>query len=148
MSIQISNLHEHDLSYSVFHSLVNDPNYKYVMKGEKGNLLANLKVNRVVTRLTIDIMVFNGDVSFSIKENDLNVQKYYLSNKITFNVIKPQEVLDKVTIEFEANLNSFFNIQYSVDSQRSEQTEEILFSGESYIVQVNPLSLSKILFKC
>ena len=33
MSIQISNLHEHDLSYSVFHSLVNDPNYKYVMKG-------------------------------------------------------------------------------------------------------------------
>ncbi len=117
--------------------------YKYVMKGEKGNLLANLKVNRVVTRLTIDIMVFNGDVSFSIKENDLNVQKYYLSNKITFNVIKPQEVLDKVTIEFEANLNSFFNIQYSVDSQRSEQTEEILFSGESYIVQVNPLSLSK-----
>jgi hypothetical protein len=87
------------------------------MKGEKGNLLANLKVNRVVTRLTIDIMVFNGDVSFSIKENDLNVQKYYLSSKITFNVLKPQEVLDKVTIEFEANLNSFFNIQYSVDSK-------------------------------
>ena len=117
--------------------------YKYVMKGEKGNLLANLKVNRVVTRLTIDIMVFNGDVSFSIKENDLNVQKYYLSNKITFNVLKPQEVLDKVTIEFEANLNSFFNIQYSVDSKSNEQTEEILFSGESYIVQINPLSLSK-----
>ena len=33
MSIKISNLHEHDLSYSVFHNLANDPNYKYVMKG-------------------------------------------------------------------------------------------------------------------
>ena len=117
--------------------------YKYVLKGEKGNLLVNLQQNRIFTRATIDIMIFNGDVSFSIKEKELKSQQIYLSNKVTFYVDMQNDPINLITIEFEANLNSFFDIQYTIDPINKEQTQEILYSGESYLVQVNPLSTTK-----
>lgn len=118
--------------------------YKYILKGEKGNLVIDLGHNRVVTRLTVDIMVFTGDVTFSVQPQEgIIMQKNYLSNKVIFNINKPQQVLDKVVIEFTGVLNSFFDVQYTVDSRNEEQTEEYLVSGENYLVQVNPLSLGK-----
>ena len=121
--------------------------YKYILKGEKGNLVIDLHENRIVSRITVDIMIFNGDVYFSVlnKEEGLTVQKNYLSNKVLFNLIMPRRTLEnpQVIIEFEGNLNSFFDIRYTVDSQSTEQSAEFLSSGESYLVQINPLSTTK-----
>ena len=117
--------------------------YKFILKNEKGNLIADLKENRHVTRLTFDIMIFSGDVTFEVKEKNLQVQKIYLSNKILFNIVNSGNVLEKVTIEYTANLNSFFNIKYSVDGKNQDQLDEFVTSGENYLVQINPLSSTK-----
>ena len=67
----------------------------------------------------------------------------YLSNKVLFEVILAREKLEEVVIEFEAILNSFFDIKYTVDSQSADQLYEYLSSGESYLVQINPLLSTK-----
>ena len=110
---------------------------KFVLAGEKGNLIVDLKSNRFVKRLTIDIIIYNGDIIFAVKETNLYIKQYYLSNKILFNVNPINNILEKVTIEFVASKNSFFTIKYSIDNQSIEQTEERINSGESYLVQIN-----------
>ena len=118
--------------------------YKYVLKEETGKLVVNLHQNRIVTRVTIDIMVFTGDVIFTAQEQEgVTIKQNYLSNKVLFEVILAREKLEEVVIEFEAILNSFFDIKYTVDSQSADQLYEYLSSGESYLVQINPLLSTK-----
>ena len=115
---------------------------KYVESGV-GNLIVDLKRDRIIERITIDIMVLNGDISFEIQEPNVNYEKIYLSNKVLINIYKPKEVFGKATIKYNAALNSFFTIQYTVDSLNHEQSLEIVPSGESYLVQINPTSPDK-----
>ena len=118
--------------------------YKYVLKEETGKLVVNLHQNRIVTRVTIDIMVFTGDVIFTAQEQEgVTIKQNYLSNKVLFEVILSRQALEEVVIEFEAILNSFFDIKYTVDSQSADQLNEYISSGESYLVQINPLLSSK-----
>ena len=118
--------------------------YKYVINGETGNLIVNLHENRIVTRVTIDIMVFTGDITFSAKEKEgVTITQTYLSNKVLFEAILSRAVLDELVIEFEARINSFFDVQYTVDAQDKDQIYEYIPSGESYLVQINPLLLAK-----
>ena len=135
---------------------------KYVIKGEKGSFLADLKEGRKIQRLLFDIMIFSGDVTFSLSSDEseasltltpgmrkldewiqIAVDQLYLSNKILIHIDLAQLSIDKLNIDFSASLNSFFTIQYSVDSFNKEQLEEIIPSGESYLVQINPTSASK-----
>ena len=88
-------------------------------------------------------MIYSGDISFSIKETDIPYKQYYLSNKVVFSIYMPGKILNKVTIEYEANLNTFFNAKYSIDSVNNEQLQDIVPSGESYLVQINPSSQIK-----
>ena len=118
--------------------------FKYVLKDEKGKLVVNLHENRIVTRVTIDIMVFTGDVIFTAQEQEgVTIKQNYLSNKVLFEAILSRGVLEEVIIEFEADLNSFFNVKYTVDSQSVDQIFEYMSSAESYLVQINPLLLTK-----
>ena len=41
----------------------------------------------------IDLMIYSGDVTFSIKETDIEYKQYYLSNKVVFSIYKPGKVL-------------------------------------------------------
>lgn len=124
--------------------LENEKFSKFVEVGV-GNLVVDLKRDRIIERLTIDIMIFNGDVSFELDDTSkkLEHKKIYLSNKVVINVYKPKEALDKVTIKYTATLNSFFSVIYTVDSENKEQLEEVISSGESYLVQINPTSNTK-----
>ena len=118
--------------------------YKYVLAGETGKLVVNLHESRVVTRVTIDIMVFTGDVIFTAQEKEgVTIKQIYLSNKVLFEVTLPRGVLDEIVIEFEAILNSFFDVKYTVDPQSVDQLYEFISSGESYLVQINPLLTTK-----
>ncbi len=128
---------------------------KYVVKGEKGVINADLKSGVKVQRLTVDIMVHSGDVSFEYlmdKENNLkkgegiilDYRKYFLSNKIFYSFNLAQILNDGVRIQYNADDNSFFTIQYGTHEINLIQTEENITSGESYIIQVDPSSLGKL----
>ena len=128
---------------------------RFALKGEKGTFVADLQSARKIQRITFDIMIFSGDVNFELgatssslqagkdEEVDINFQKYYLSNKIHFYVNLAQLEVEKVTVEFEAVINSFFTIQFNVNSYNLVQTEEIVPSGENYLVQIDPTSPTK-----
>ena len=127
---------------------------RFALKGENGIFVADLQSARKVQRITFDIMVFSGDVNFDLtaaayslkaekEEIDINFQKYYLSNKIHFYVNLAQLEVDNVSVEFNAEINSFFTIQFNVNSFNIIQTEEIVPSGENYLVQIDPTSPTK-----
>ena len=116
---------------------------KFILKGEKGNMKVDLQYNKIINTIIIDLMIYNGDVSFSIKENDINYKQFYLSNKVLLSINKQDQVLNQVTIEYEANLNSYFTAKYIIDSQNSEQLEDTISSGQSYLVQIDPSSKLK-----
>ena len=130
---------------------------KYVLKGEKGSLKADFKSGIKMQRATIDIMVFSGDVRFKLKDDtqnlngalgdewiDINYYRYYLSNKIFYHFNFAQLALDSIELDYEADLNSFFTIQFGMNSYNLIQTEEIVPSGESYLVQIDPTTQEKI----
>ncbi len=130
---------------------------KFVLKGEKGIFNMNLEGGIKTQRLTIDIMVHSGDVSFKLKnegsklsngklgeeEIDINYYKYYLSNKVFFHFNFAQLQVDGAQIEYTAELNSFFTIQFGMNSYNLNQLEEEVPSGESYLVQIDPTTSEK-----
>ena len=121
---------------------------KYVLKGDKGSFKIDLKKAKKIRALTIDIMIYSGDVSFDVRNpvfsNDLkdeeiefNHYKYYLSNKIFYHYNLAFNKIDYVYVDYNAELNSFFTIQYGINSVL-DQTRENLTSGESYLVEIDP----------
>ena len=131
--------------------LVEDENFsKFVVKKEKGRFIVDL-LNRRVMGLYIDIMIYSGDVVFNYNSNtklndDYNsiiYRKYYLSNKVLFKFHLSFQDLDQIIIEYNAETNSFFTIKYRVNIYNSEELEENVPSGESYLVQIDPTSLSR-----
>ena len=136
--------------------LVEDEKFsKYVISQEKGKFVIDLESGRQIQRITVDIMIYSGDVTFdchnkyqvSSNLNDEQIQisydKYYLSNKIYFHINLAQLSAEQIIVDYSAVLNSFFTIQYSVHSYNLEQLEEKVYSGESYLVQIDPTSASK-----
>ena len=135
--------------------LIEDEKFsKFVLNGEKGQMVAYLGKGRKVQRLTFDIMVYSGDVSFKCYNKDslnsnlkedvqISNDKYYLSNKVYFHINLAQTTATYFIVEYTASINSFFTIQYSVHSYNLDQLEENVLSGESYLVQIDPTSVSK-----
>ena len=129
---------------------------KYVISGDKGILKLDFKGGMKIQALTVDIMIYSGDVTFNLKgfDNKLNNDKikeeieishykYYLSNKIFYHFNFAQLVYDNLQIEYNAELNSFFTIKYKIDPQNIVQLEEKVLSDESYLVQIDPTTQDK-----
>ena len=128
---------------------------KYVLKNDQGSFKLDFKNAVKIQRVSIDIMIFSGDVTFnvnSLKSNDgkltdepidLNHYKYYLSNKVYFHYIFDQVELTEMTINYKAELNSFFSIKYDIDYSNLVQTQEEIRSGKSYLVEIDPTSSDK-----
>ena len=137
--------------------LVEDEKFsKFVVAQEKGKFVIDLQSGRQVQRLTVDIMIYSGDVTFdchnkysvsnsNLKDEQIQISydKYYLSNKIYFHINLAQLTTEQIYVDYSAVLNSFFTIQYSIHSYNLEQLEEKVYSGESYLVQIDPTSASK-----
>ena len=116
---------------------------KFILSYETGNMIVNLQSNGIINLLVIDLMIYSCDVTFSIKETDIEYKQYYLSNKVVFSIYKPGKVLERVTVVYEANRNSYFTAKYSIDNSNSDQIEDKFDSGLNYLVQINPSSQSK-----
>ena len=136
--------------------LVEDEKFsKFVLAQEKGKFIIDLQSGRQIQRLTVDIMIYSGDVTFdchnkyslnsNLKDEEILISydKYYLSNKIYFHINLAQLTAEQIIVNYTAVLNSFFTIQYSIHSYNLDQLEEKVYSGESYLVQIVPTSASK-----
>ena len=117
---------------------------RFALSEEKGSFIVDLNFGMELQILTFDIMIFSGDVTFSVRdESQFSYIKYYLSNKIFLHFNLGKEMIDNIIIDYEAITNSFFTIQYSYSTFNLEQSSEIIPSGESYLVQINPASVSQ-----
>ena len=129
----------------------NDKFSKFVLKDEEGKFRMKFEGIKI-QRLTIGIMIYSGDVTFDIEEffNKLNsnnfhyeeiklyYNKYYLSNKIYYHFNFAQLEYESITLKYKAKQNSFFSVQYEIDSFNLIQLEEYVHSGESYLVEIDP----------
>ena len=114
---------------------------KYALKDENGIFRMDLKGATKIERLTIDIMIYSGDVIFDVEEfDDTSYEKYFLSNKIVYNFNLAQTSLDELKLEYKAEVNSFFTIKYEINFFNPTQLREIILSGENYLVQLDPYS--------
>ena len=111
---------------------------KYVVKEEKGKFIAQIGKERNIKSLTFDIMIFSGEVSFQIinETEGITYDKYFLANKVFFNININETLIEEIAIEYRATNNSFFTIQYTIDNNLIENIP----SGESYLVQIDPNS--------
>ena len=117
---------------------------KFVLREEKGSFIIDLQYGLQLQILTVDIMLFSGDVTFNVRDNDaFTYTKYYLSNKIFIHFNIGKAIIDYITIDYETVTNAFFTIQYSYSTFNLEQSAEIIPSGESYLVQINPVTVSQ-----
>ena len=120
---------------------------KFVVSGEKGVFIADLQNQKEVQSLTFDIMIFSGDVTFSVRDTSQDIQisynKYYLSNKIFININLGREKIGQIIVDYTAKINSFFTIQYGYDVYNLNQLQEYIPSGESYLIQIDPTSATK-----
>ena len=117
---------------------------KFVVNEEKGSFIADFHESIIIQRITFDIMIFSGDVSFTVKDDTYqNYVKYYLSNKIFIHFTLGQSTIEKIIIDYTAQLNSFFTIQYGMHTYNADQASEIIPSGESYLMQIDPTYSSR-----
>ena len=129
--------------------LVEDEKFsKMLIRGENGNILTDLKSKRQISRLTIDIMVFNGDIKFKLTEKEgrggsYKINEYNLANKIFYHIKINKKGTEEFYVEYQALKASFFTIKYSVHTYNKEQLEETVTSGESYLVNIDPTLSSK-----
>ena len=129
---------------------------KYALKGEKGTFKIDFKGGVRIQILIIDIMIYSGDVTFTVKGYDkltngqlkdeaidISYYKYYLSNKIVFYFNFAQLTFESVELEYTPVVNSFFTIKYSINKSNFIQLEENILSGESYLVEIDPTTSEK-----
>ena len=128
----------------------NEPFYKYAVRNEKGIIKIDLKGGRKIQNLNIDIMIFSGDITFDVENFENTIQnsyhKYYLSNKIFYHFNIENLSYDNIELEYIAQINSFFNIKYSINSSILMQIEENILSDENYLVQIDPTLYSKTIY--
>ena len=118
----------------------------FVLKEEKGTFNLKLGYEVKLRRVTVDIMIFSGDVSFYVKKDEneredrdkLSYHKYLLSNKVFFHFDPTEFSGEEINIEYTASLNSFFTIQYGYGERNANQYDEIVPSGENYLVEIDP----------
>ena len=125
---------------------------KYVMKGDTGTFQMNFNGAVKLLSLGVEIMVHSGEVTFEGKTSDElgenpSVTKYILSNKVFLHFKLYRHKLSKVKVEYNAIKNSFFTIKfvYYRDDVVNDFIEEIIYPGESYLVQMDPMQDYKII---
>ena len=122
-------------------NLMNDNIFsQFLLIGEKDNykMTFHEELRDNIKRINIDMMLFSGDADIVLHgaDADYNADKYYLSNKILYELTITNK--DLVNFEFEvfANSNCFYNVQYRIvweNDQEAYPDEMTIESGINYI---------------
>ena len=116
--------------------------YKYTLKEVSGVFKIDLKKIKF-TNITIDIMVYSGNIDFNVKKYDddkLNYNKYIYPNKYYYNLDYDTMPYDNFEINFHSYSNSFISIKYNLFFDKLSNPEDNIFSDESYLFHINTTS--------
>ena len=135
---------------SVINLIENEQFAKYVKKGEEGTFQMNFNGAVKLLSLGVEIMVHSGEVIFDGSTSDVGSEKptkYILSNKVFFHFHLYRHKYSNVYVKYTAIKNSFFTIKYVYyrDDVANDFIEEIIYPGESYLVQMDPMQEYKII---
>ena len=122
---------------------------KYAIQGETGKFLIDFKNAVKLSNVGVEIMVHTGEVTFDSVTSLTSpfFTKYLLSNKVFFDFDLNKETCGIIEVSFKAIKNSFFTIKYVLDysTATTPYSEEIIFPGESYMINMDPGSGTKTL---
>ena len=122
---------------------------KYAIQGETGKFLIDFKNAVKLSNVGVEIMVHTGEVTFDSVTSLTSpfFTKYLLSNKVFFDFDLKKETCGIIEVSFKAIKNSFFTIKYVLDysTATTPYSEEIIFPGESYMINMDPGSDTKTL---
>ena len=122
---------------------------KYAIQGETGKFLIDFKNAVKLSNVGVEIMVHTGEVTFDSVTSLASpfFTKYLLSNKVFFDFDLNKETCGIIEVSFKAIKNSFFTIKYVLDysTATTPYSEEIIFPGESYMINMDPGSGTKTL---
>ncbi len=122
---------------------------KYAIQGETGKFLIDFKNAVKLSNVGVEIMVHTGEVTFDSVTSLTSpfFTKYLLSNKVFFDFDLNKETCGIIEVSFKAIKNSFFTIKYLLDysTATTPYSEEIIFPGESYMINMDPGSDTKTL---
>ena len=94
---------------------------KYLFKDEINNFKINNLEDKEISKIIIDINIFNGDIITNIIENEIKYSIKNLPNKISY-IINVQENnnLKNINIQIKALINSYFDIGYRTIKSNNE----------------------------
>ena len=123
----------------------NDSFGQLVLKNDIGIYKIGLEEYSNINTVDIDIMILSGDINFSLKSRtaELYYNKYYLSNKIYFQIpMEDNNEISEIIIEYKTTLNSYFTIKWNANrkSNSAIQYRDYITSGYSYLVEIDPTS--------
>ena len=135
---------------SVINLVENEHFAKYVTQGETGTFQMNFNGAVKLLSLGVEIMVHSGEVIFDGSTSDEYGEKptkYILSNKVFLHFQLNRHKFTNVYVKYTAIKNSFFTIKYVYyrDDVVNDFTEETIYPGESYLVQIDPMKEYKII---
>ena len=88
---------------------------QYLLQCETDLYNINLKNEKNLNKVYLDLIVFSGDVYFELENKEIlpNSHKYYLSNKIFYS-ITITENMEKINFKVYAHKNSFYTVSYKL----------------------------------
>ena len=117
------------------------PFSQYRKQGAKDTLMIDFSYDQKITKIHLDTLVVNGDVTFTLRDEkgrEVNAHKFYLANKI-FNVIKNEILnveLNRIIINIESKINSYYVLEYKL--VRGDKTESVnhVYEGINNLIPI------------
>jgi len=115
----------------------NDSFSKYLYKDEINNFKINNLKDKDISKLIIDINIFNGNIISNIIENDIKYSIKNLPNKISYIInIQENNNLKNINIQIKAINNSYYDIGYRAIKSNNEN-KVYLKSNYQYLLTLN-----------
>ena len=120
------------------------PFSQYIPKGDKDKFTIDFDYDRRITKIHLDTLVVNGDVTFTLRDeigNEIDANKYYLANKIFYSVSKSKNKgLTRIIVDIEAKLNSYYLMEYNL--VRGDKTESVndIYDGINNLIPIHPIN--------
>ena len=120
---------------------------KFVPKNQEGTFKMYFSGRLKLESVAVEIMIHNGEIVFNgeLKNNGKSneiatVTKYILSNKVFLNYQLYREPYEYLYVKYKAIKDSYFTIKYIYNKAgtSAQFTNETIFPGESYLVEMPP----------
>ena len=115
---------------------------QFIQKDDTQEYTISIKQEDKLFNLTIDLMIYSGDVIFyNINEEKINnIYTYQTANKISYtnNIASEIKEKDFIDVKVIAKKNSYYSIQYKIIRDNNSFSEYIPV-GINYLITIEPI---------